>query len=143
LKNQEEIIMPDSSPPTPPSSGQKWTGRILSGLIILFLTMDGVAKLFMPKPVVDASIHLGLPLDLTRHIGVVLLFCVIVYAIPHTSILGAILLTGYFGGAVCTHLRAGDDLFAKALFPVYFGILTWLALYLRDTRLRALVPFRS
>jgi hypothetical protein len=110
---------------------------------MLFLTADGVAKLFMPKPVVDSSIHLGLPLPLTHNLGYVMLFCVVVYAIPRTSIVGAILLTGYFGGAVCTHLRAGDPLASVALFPAYFGILTWLALYLRDSRLRALVPFRS
>jgi hypothetical protein len=135
--------MPDNSSATPPSKGQLWTGRILSALIVLFLAADGIAKLFMPKPVVDASIHLGLPLPLTHNLGFLLLFCVLMYYIPRTSILGAILLTGYFGGAVCTHLRAGDPLATVAFFPIYFGILTWLALYLCDTRLRALLPFRS
>jgi hypothetical protein len=135
--------MPDNSPAILPSKGQLWTGRILGTLIVLFLTLDALGKFFMPKPVVDASVHLGLPLPLTHYLGYILLSCVVLYAIPRTSILGAILLTGYLGGAVCTHLRAGDDLFAKALFPVYFGILTWLGLYLRDPRLRPLVPFRS
>jgi hypothetical protein len=142
-KISEEMSMPNSYSAATPSKGQVWTGRILSGLIALFLAADGTAKLFMPKPVVDASIHLGLPLPLTHSLGYILLPCVLLYLIPQTSILGAILLTGYFGGAVSTHLRAGDPLFAQALFPVYFGILTWLALYLRETRLRALVPVRS
>jgi hypothetical protein len=135
--------MADNSTSASPSKGQLWTGRILSTLIALFLAADGVAKLFMPKPVVDSSIHLGLPLPLTHKLGYVLLSCVVLYLIPQTSILGAILLTGYFGGAVCTHLRAGDPLVQVALFPVFFGILTWLALYLRDIRLRKLIPFRS
>lgn len=135
--------MPEGSTSASPSKGQVWLGRILSAVIILFLAADGVAKLFMPKPVVDASAHLGLPLPLTHNLGYVLLFCVVVYAIPSTSILGAILLTGYLGGAVCTHLRVGDPLATHALFPIYFGILTWLALYLRDSRLRTLIPFRS
>jgi hypothetical protein len=135
--------MAENSPPTSPSKAQIWTGRVLSAIIVLFLTMDAAGKFMMPKPVVDASEHLGLPLAFTHNLGFILLFCIVLYVIPQTSILGAILLVGYYGGAVCTHLRVGDPLFTHALFPVYFGIITWLGLYLRDTRLRALVPFRS
>jgi DoxX-like family len=126
---------------TPPvSKGMLWTGRIISGVAVLFLTFDSVIKFLKPAPVVEAFAHLGLPLDLAVVIGVLLLLCTALYVIPRTSILGAILLTGYLGGAVATHLRSGDPLFSHVLFPVYFGALLWLGLYLRDTRLRALVP---
>jgi DoxX-like family len=135
--------MPDNLPMVAPSKAQLWIGRILSAIMVLFLAMDATMKFFMPKPVVDASIHLGLPLPLTHNLAYILFGCVLLYAIPQTSILGAILLVGYLGGAVSTHLRAGDPLFTHALFPVYFGIVIWLGLYLRDPRLRALVPFRS
>jgi hypothetical protein len=127
------------------SSAKKgiWVGRVLSGLVVLFLIPDGIIKFIRPAPVVDAFTHLGLPLTLANALGVLLLLCTVAYAIPRTSILGAILLTGYLGGAVATHLRVGDPLFSHVLFPTYLGILLWLGVYLRDERLRALIPLRS
>ncbi len=126
------------------SKGALWTGRVLTILPVLFLIFDGVMKLMrpLPEPVVVACTHLGLPLSTIPVIGATLLVCVVLYAIPQTAVLGAILLTGYLGGAVAINLRAGDPLFSHVLFPVYFGVVVWLALYLREERLRSLVPFR-
>ncbi len=126
-----------------PSKKGVWTGRVLSGLVVLFLIPDGIIKFIKPAPVVDAFAHLGLPLSLANTIGILLLVCTAIYAFPRTAVLGAILLTGYLGGAVATHLRAGDPLFSHILFPTYLGVMLWLGLYLRDERLRALVPLRG
>ena len=126
-----------------PSKKGVWTGRVLSGLVVLFLIPDGIIKFIKPAPVVDAFAHLGLPLSLANTIGILLLVCTAIYAFPRTAVLGAILLTGYLGGAVATHLRAGDPLFSHVLFPTYLGVMLWLGLYLRDERLRALVPLRG
>jgi hypothetical protein len=120
-----------------------WAGRILSGLVVLFLIPDGIVKFIRPAPVLEAFAHLGWPVSLANTLGILLLTCTALYAFPRTSILGAILLTGYLGGAVATHLRAGDPLFSHVLFPTYLGTLLWLGLYLRDDRLRVLVPLRS
>jgi hypothetical protein len=119
-----------------------WAGRIISGLPVLFLLVDGVMKLFKPASVVEATVQLGYPEGAIVGIGIVLLACTVLYVIPRTSILGAILLTGYLGGAVATHVRVGAGLF-PVLFPVFFGVLLWGGLYLRDDRLRALIPRRS
>ncbi len=120
-----------------------WTGRIVSAVVVLFLLFDSVIKFIKPAPVIEASAHLGLPDSLVVVLGIILLACTAIYAIPRTSILGAILLTGYLGGAVATHLRIGDPLFSQALFPVYMGVLLWGGLFLREDRLRALIPLRS
>ena len=120
-----------------------WIGRIISALPVLFLLMDAAMKLVKPPFVVDATVQLGYPASLIVPLGIVLLISVVLYVIPQTSVLGAILLTGYLGGAVATHVRVGDALFTHVLFPVYFGVLIWLGLYLRDGRLRALVPIRA
>jgi hypothetical protein len=120
-----------------------WVGRMLSGLVVLFLVPDGIIKFIKPAPVVETSAHLGLPLTLANTLGIILLLCTAIYAFPRTAVLGAILLTGYLGGAVATHLRVGDPLFSHILFPTYLGVLMWLGLYLRDSRLRALIPLRS
>lgn len=117
-----------------------WAGRIVSALPVLFLLMDAVMKLVKPQFVVDATVQLGYQASSIVPLGIVLLICVILYVIPQTSVLGAILLTGYLGGAVATHVRVGDPLPTHTLFPIYFGILVWLGLYLRDARLRQLVP---
>jgi hypothetical protein len=119
------------------SKGTLWTGRIISALPVLFLLMDGAMKLFKPAFVVEATVKLGYSESVIVPIGVVLIVCTILYLIPKTSVLGAILLTGYLGGAVATHVRTGESLFS-IVFPVIFGVLLWLGLYLRDTRLRAL-----
>ena len=120
-----------------------WAGRIISALPVLFLLMDGVMKLIKPVMVVEATVKLGYPATVIVPLGIVLLTCTVIYVIPRTSVLGAILLTGYLGGAVATHVRVGDPLFSHVLFPVYLGMMIWLGLYLRDNGLRALVPVRS
>jgi DoxX-like family len=135
--------MPLATQTAPVSKKMLWTGRIMSALVVLFLLMDGVMKLFNPAPVVEGMTKLGYPLSLTSVIGIVLLICVVLFAIPRTSILGAILLTGYLGGAVASQLRVGLPLFSNVLFPVYMGVLIWGGLSLRDERLRALIPLRS
>jgi len=140
--SQTSEIAPSASQATA-SRKSIWVGRILSGLVVLFLIPDGIIKFIKPAPVVETSAHLGLPLSLANTLGILLLVCTAIYAFPRTSVLGAILLTGYLGGAVATHLRVGDPLFSHILFPTYLGVLLWLGLYLRDDRLRALIPLRS
>ena len=135
--------MDQTSQSASPSKGSVWAGRILSALVILFLLFDSILKFFKPPVVVDAFAKLGLSMTLCIPIAVILLVCTLHYAIPQTSILGAILLTGYLGGAALTHLRVGDPLFSHVLFPTYLGAFMWLGLYLRDARLRLLLPFRS
>ena len=119
-----------------------WLGRIVTWLPALFLLVDGVAKLFKPLPVVEGTLKLGYAESAIIPIGIVLIVCTVLYLIPRTSVLGAILLTGYLGGAVATHVRAGDGAFG-VIFATVFGVLVWFALYLRDDRVRALIPFRS
>jgi hypothetical protein len=119
-----------------------WAGRSVSALAILFLTLDSIGKLLQVPPVVAGSRELGYPASTVFPIGVILLLCVVAYAIPRTSVLGALLLTGYLGGAVATHVRVGNPLFSHTLFPVYFAFFVWGGLVLRDARLRALLPRR-
>jgi hypothetical protein len=116
-----------------------WTGRVLSALMVLFLVMDAVMKFFVPQPVAEAFARLGISTSLAVPIGVVLLACVVLYVIPRTAVFGAVLLTGYLGGAIAIHMRAGSSLFGETLFPIYMGIVIWLGLYLRDTRVRAML----
>ena len=124
------------------SKSTLWIGRIVSGLPALFLLVDGAMKLVKPAVVVDATTKLGYSESVIIPIGIILITCTILYLIPPTSVLGAILLTGYLGGAVATHLRAGGGAF-ELVFPIIFGVLLWLGLYLHDVRLRALIPLRS
>ena len=119
-----------------------WTGRVLSGLPALFLLVDAAMKLVKPEPVVKATVELGYPESVIVGLGVVLLVCTVLSLIPRTSIFGAILLTGYLGGACASHLRHGDGWF-PILVPVVFGILLWGGLCLRDERLRTLLPLRT
>lgn len=118
-------------------------GRIMSILSILFFLMDAVMKLLKPTFVVDATVKLGYQEGVIQGLGIALLMCTILYAIPGTSFLGAILLTGYLGGAVASNVRVGNPLFSNVLFPVYFAFVLWGGLYLRDKRLRALIPLRG
>ena len=139
-----EITAKESSPhATAISKGSLWTGRILGALSTLFLLMDGVMKLIKPAPVVEATVRLGYPESVIQSLGILLLACTILYAIPRTSILGAILLTGYLGGAVAANVRVGNPLFSHTLFPVYVALFVWGGLYLRDRRLRGLIPVRD
>lgn len=124
------------------SKGRLWAGRILGGLPALFVLVDAIMKLFKPPIVVDATVKLGYPESVIIGIGVVLLASAILYLIPQTSILGAILLTGYLGGAVATHVRVGEGWFS-ILFPVILGVLLWAGLWLRDDRLQKLIPLRA
>ena len=124
------------------SKGRLWTGRIMSALPALFLLVDGVGKLVKPAPVLEGTVQLGYPESVLLALGIVLLACTVLYMIPRTAILGAILLAGYLGGTVATHVRVGSPLFSHILFPVYVAVLVWGGLYVRDERLRALIPLR-
>jgi hypothetical protein len=124
------------------SKPRPWAGYIITALPVLFLLMDGVMKLFRPEVVVKATVDLGYAESTIIPIGVTLLACTILYIIPQTAVLGAILLTGYLGGAVATNVRAQTGAFS-IIFPVIMGSLVWLGLYLREARLRTLVPLRS
>lgn len=121
------------------SRGRLWTGRILSGLLAVLLALDALGKFLKPEAVVKGTIELGYPESTIVPMGVSLLVSVILYAVPRTAIFGAILLTGYLGGAVATHVRVGNPLFTHVLFPVYVGVLLWIGLTLRDRRLEALL----
>jgi hypothetical protein len=125
----------------PLSNTRLWASRAISGLAVLFLAFDGVIKLVKPAPVMEAFARLGLPEHTSVGIGLLLLTCTVLYAIPRTATLGAVLLTGYLGGAVAIHVRSGDPLF-PVLFPVIFGALVWGGLSLRDDRVSALLALR-
>ena len=125
-----------------PSKKAVLAGRILSALPTLFLLFDAIMKFVKPAPVIQGTVQLGYPESVITGLGIVLLVCTVLYAIPRTSVLGAILLTGYLGGAVATHVRVGGPLF-NVIFPVVFGAVIWGGLYLRDERLRARVPLRG
>lgn len=124
------------------SKGSLGAGRIISGLLVLFLIFDGVGKAIKLPQVVEATVRLGFPESTIVGIGTVLLVSTALYMIPQTSVLGAILLTGYLGGATATNVRIGSPLF-NTCFPVIFGVLVWIGLYLRDSRLRTIIPLRS
>jgi hypothetical protein len=136
--------MPTIAGKAPVSKPALWLGRVLSGLVILFLLFDGAIKL-VPWPVVTETmdrIGYGSSETLARSLGIITIVCTVLYAIPPTSILGAILLTGYLGGAMASHLRIGSPLFSHILFGFYLGLMLWGGLWLRDRSLRASIPFR-
>jgi len=122
-----------------------WSKRIgwgMTGLIVLFLLVDGGLKLAMERHVVEATTQIGYPVEVIRPLGVICLVCTVLYAVPRTAVLGAILLTGFLGGAIASKVRIGDPLFSSTLFGVYVAIMAWGGLYLRDDRLRTLLPWR-
>jgi hypothetical protein len=127
------------------SAAAMWVGRILSGLVVLFLLMDGVIKLVPVAAVTETMQQLGYSGSVAqaRGLGVLTLICAVLYAIPRSSVLGAILLTGLLGGAMATHLRVDSPLFSHLLFGLYVGLMAWGGLYLRDPALRALLPMRT
>lgn len=131
---------------TPPDSTSRkaglWTGRTLSSLAVLFLLFDSAGKLLQVQPVIDGTLELGYPRDSVFRLGVILFTCVLAYVIPRTSVLGALLLTGYLGGAVATHVRVENPLLSHVLFPTYVAALVWGGLILRDPRLRGFLPMR-
>jgi len=119
---------------------QLWSGRTLSALAVLFLLFDATIKLLQLPVAVEGTKKLGYPGNVVFVLGVIQLICLIVYLIPRTAVLGAILWTGYLGRAVATHVRVGNPLFTHILFPTYIAALLWGSLWLRERRLRALLP---
>lgn len=117
-------------------------GRVLTAIPALFLLFDGVTKLLNIAPVREAMAQLGYPEARSPVVGLLLLVCLALYLAPRTAVLGAVLLTGFLGGAVASHLRVGNPLLSHTLFPVYLGLMLWGGLYLREDRLRALIPLR-
>ncbi|MET0568539.1 MAG: DoxX family protein [Hyphomicrobiaceae bacterium] len=134
--------MQTTAPSETATTRQIWAGRVMSGTVVAFLLFDGIIKLIPLDIVVTTSEQLGIPTHLARTLGVLTLIGTILYAVPRTSVLGAILLTGYLGGAIYTHLRIGSPVFSHLLFGVYLGLMIWGGLYLPDGRVRALIPFR-
>jgi hypothetical protein len=121
-----------------------WTGRVLSGLGVLFMAFDGIAKVLdLIPPDVKAANSLGWPDHVMFAVGALSLVCTALYLVPRTALVGAILLTGYFGGAIASHVRVESPLFSHTLFPVYIAALFWVGLYLRDSRVRALFAPKS
>jgi hypothetical protein len=132
--------MQASAQALPVSKVGVWSGRIVTAVVILFMIVDGGIKVLKLAPAVEGTTRLGYPVGLVLPIGVVALACTLLYAIPKSSILGAILLTGYMGGATATQVRLENPWF---FFPVVIGALAWLGIFLRDQRLRNLIPLRA
>lgn len=135
--------MPSGNRAAPISKKGLWAGRIVSGLAVLFLLFDSLIKVMKLAPAVEGTTALGYPATVVRGIGVIELICLILYVVPRTSVFGAILLTGYLGGAIATHVRVGSPLLTHTLFPIYVALLIWGGLFLRDDRLRTLIPLRG
>lgn len=131
-----------TAPLLAPSKKALWTGRIVSGFAILFLAMDATMKLIAAPDAVKGTTELGYPATVLFGLGIVQLVCLALYVLPRTAVLGAVLWTGYLGGAIATHVRVGNPLFSHVLFPVYVAVMLWGGLWLRDLRLRALLPLR-
>ena len=123
------------------SKGLLWTGRVLTGLTILFMLFDAFGKFAKPVQVTDAFSRLGLPIVTANSIGILCLVCTVLYAIPRTAVLGAVLITGFLGGAVAIQMRAGSPVF-ETVFPVIFGVIAWGGVYLRDCGLRRVFPVK-
>ena len=124
------------------SKKARWAGRAASAVALLFLTFDLTMKLLALEPAVKGTVELGYPGHVVQTLGAIQLVCALLYALPRTAVLGAILWTGYLGGAVATHVRLEHALFTHTLFPIYVGVLLWLGLWLRDPALRRLLPLR-
>ncbi len=142
IEDTTEARVPHATDTRTGSRKRLWAGRIMSGLAILFLAFDGAVKVLELPPVVEGTIRLGYPASVVFGLGIVLLVCLVAHVIPRTSVLGAVLLTGYLGGAIATHVRIGDPLLTHTLFPIYVAVLIWGGLYLRDDRLRAVIPLQ-
>lgn len=128
--------------PVPTSNAALWTGRVISTIVVLFLGFDGATKVIKEAHVIAASADLGFSVSSIARIGALLLACTLVYLIPRTAVLGALLLTGYLGGAVAVQVRVSHPVF-QCLFPVIFGALVWAGLFLRDPRLLEMIPLRK
>lgn len=132
-----------TAPVATTSRGRLWTGRIVAGIVVAFMLFDAILKLINPAGVQQAFARTGWPVHLSPVLGVILLVSTILFIVPRTTILGALLLTGFLGGAVATNVRLEEPLFSHTLFPVYFGILLWGSLWLRDSRIAALIPLQK
>ncbi|MGI8545745.1 MAG: DoxX family protein [Gemmatimonadaceae bacterium] len=135
LRSAPLMTSPDAATPT----WARWTGRILTGIAVLFLAFDTAIKLVGAKAAVDGTVQVGFAPHLVLTLGLIELVCLVLYLVPRTAPLGAVLWTGYFGGAIAMHLRLGNPLFSHTLFPIYIAALLWAGLYLRDERVRALL----
>jgi hypothetical protein len=131
--------MPSTTQTAPASSVKLWAGRILSALPVLLMVFTGAFGILKPAMAAQGAAHYGYPDGAMLRITIVEIICAMLYAIPRTSVLGAILLTGYLGGATATHVRVGEPFF----LPILVGVVVWAGLFLRDERLRALIPLRS
>lgn len=135
--------MQSVTPTQPTSKIARWAGYIITALVVLFLLFDCTIKLLNLPMAIDGTVVLGYPASVVVPLGILQLICLIIYLLPQTSVLGAILITGYLGGAIATHVRLDNPLFSHILFPVYLGLMIWGGLYLRDQRLRALIPLQK
>jgi DoxX-like protein len=137
-------IFAETAPGPTISNAARWAGRVLSGVVVLFLLFDGAIKLLPLQVVTETMDKMGWGASdgLARSLGIITIACTVLYAVPPTSILGAILLTGYLGGAIASHVRIDSPLFSHTLFGLYLGLILWGGLWLRDPALRALLPFR-
>jgi DoxX-like protein len=135
--------MQSAAPSSSLSKKSLWAGRIITGLVAAFLVFDAVIHIMKPAPVVEAFAKLNFPIRFAVPLGIIELVCILLYVIPRTSILGAIFLTGYLGGAIAIQLPTGNSLFGEVLFPVYIAAFLLAGIYLRDERLRTMVPLRS
>ena len=135
--------MSSTAQTVPISTGKLWIARIITALVVLFLLFDLIVKLLRLPVAIQATVQLGYPESAVLVIGIIELLCLITYLIPRTSVFGAILLTGYLGGAIASQFRAGNPLFSHTLFPIYIALLIWAPLFLRDERVRALIPVRK
>lgn len=127
---------------TTPSSVTRWTAWTLRGLAVAFLAFDVTIKLLQHPMAIEGTTVLGYPADAVLTIGLIELVCLVLYLVPSTSVFGALLFTGYLGGAIATHVRLGNPLFSHVLFPIYVALFLWGGLYLQEPRLRALIPLR-
>ena len=118
---------------------KRWIGRVLTAAAVAFLTFDLVIKLLVIQPVVESFQRLGYSVDVSVGLGLLQLVCLVTYLVPRTAVVGAVLWTGYLGGAIATHVRVGDPLWSHTVFPIYVAALLWGGLYLRDARVRALI----
>lgn len=145
MNASDQIVSAGSSAATTSDTRAKrrrMTGYILTGLVSFFLTFDVVMKVLRLAPAVQGTTELGYPAGTVLWIGVIELVCLVLYLVPRTSVLGALMLTGYLGGAIATHVRVGSPLASHTLFPIYVALMVWGGLYLREARLRDLVPLR-
>ncbi|MGB2670316.1 MAG: DoxX family protein [Candidatus Acidiferrum sp.] len=138
--NQSPAIAPSAASAVPISKGMIWTGRVLSALPVGLMAFSAALKFLKPAPVMQSFAHFGYPESEIVILGVLELLSCIVYVIPRTAVLGAILMTGYLGGATATNVRVGDPSY---IITVTLGVLVWAGLFLRDARVRALIPLRS